>query len=306
MERTLDFEANKVELLTLDELKETYHEHYPDGTPVGGIYHDEFYSFILESLTDLGFTPVVKEIFAANNKDKYRPGVTRLPFAEEQFGEKNLKTYILRRVFANIEIMAVDGEFCMNMAVAYHQKGLQVAVGPFVHVCHNQSILSAKHSWANYSTGIGGKVRFADMNQALRNLKLTMDDWRTNYLSSEGLEKMKNMITFMKETPFYEDSLVNVLGTMLCKRVRHDSANKMIHDPKPYPLNASDLNAVAEKLLVTKGLSEQMSFWDIYNIFNSVIKPSQTDIPSIMPQLVSLNEVLLEELSARTSRTFDL
>ena len=110
----------------------------------------------------------------------------------------------------------------------------------------------------------------------------------------------------MKETPFFQDSLLYVLGTMLCKRVSNDSSNKTINDPIPYPLNASDLNTVAEKLLVEKKLRDELSFWDIYNVFNSVIKPNQTDIPSVIPQLVSLNEVLLEELSARTSRTFDL
>ena len=38
-ERKLDFTKGKVEVLTLDELKQTHRENYPDGNPVGDIYH---------------------------------------------------------------------------------------------------------------------------------------------------------------------------------------------------------------------------------------------------------------------------
>ena len=40
--RTLDFKTNRIELLSIDELEQTYRENMPDGTPVGGIYHFEF------------------------------------------------------------------------------------------------------------------------------------------------------------------------------------------------------------------------------------------------------------------------
>ena len=40
-ERKLDFERNKVEVLTLPELKQTYKEVAPDGRPALGMYHFE-------------------------------------------------------------------------------------------------------------------------------------------------------------------------------------------------------------------------------------------------------------------------
>ena len=40
-ERKLDFERNKVEVLTLPELKQTYKEVAPNGQPAFGMYHFE-------------------------------------------------------------------------------------------------------------------------------------------------------------------------------------------------------------------------------------------------------------------------
>ena len=40
-ERKLDFERNKVEVLTLPELKQTYKEVAPNGQPAFGMYHYE-------------------------------------------------------------------------------------------------------------------------------------------------------------------------------------------------------------------------------------------------------------------------
>ena len=37
--RTLDFTKEKVQVLTLEELEQSYHENHVDGTPVNGIYH---------------------------------------------------------------------------------------------------------------------------------------------------------------------------------------------------------------------------------------------------------------------------
>ena len=74
--KELDFQKNKVEVMTLDELSQTYRENYPNGLPVGGMYHFALIQQILEAFERYNLKYEVKEVFAANNNDRYRPGVT--------------------------------------------------------------------------------------------------------------------------------------------------------------------------------------------------------------------------------------
>lgn len=67
--------SNGVYSLTLDQLKETHKENYANGLPVMGIYHFAFIERLLELLQAAGISYEVNEIFAADNRDRYRPGV---------------------------------------------------------------------------------------------------------------------------------------------------------------------------------------------------------------------------------------
>ena len=151
-ERTLNFAEKSVQVLTLEELERSYHENLPTGDPVGGIYHFALIQQVLEAFEQRGLKPVVQEIFAAANRDSKRPGVTLLPQLEEKYGERAIEAHLLRRVYANIEIRSDETEDVVTcLAVAYHQKGIQLGIGPMVKVCHNQTILGAQDTIANYA-----------------------------------------------------------------------------------------------------------------------------------------------------------
>ena len=49
MERALDFSRNKTQELSLADLAKTYIENYPNGEPVGGIYHYVLINEMLEN-----------------------------------------------------------------------------------------------------------------------------------------------------------------------------------------------------------------------------------------------------------------
>ena len=150
-EKRLDFRQNKVQVLTLEELAQTAHEDYHNGLPVMGIYHWQLIDVLLESLEKANVKYEVQEIFAANNNSKDRPGVTIERRIAEEKGGNVLEAYTLRRVYANINLFdPCADDWQMNMAVAYHQSGIQVGFGPYVHVCHNQTILGAQDVVSNY------------------------------------------------------------------------------------------------------------------------------------------------------------
>ena len=86
-EKLLDFGNNKVEILTLDELKLTTGERYFGNQEQNGIAHHEFISKILEIILKIGLHAEVEPIYAAQNKSKHMQGVSILPELEKHHGD---------------------------------------------------------------------------------------------------------------------------------------------------------------------------------------------------------------------------
>ena len=287
---TLNFAEKPVQVLTLEELEKSYHENLPTGQPVGGIYHFELIGKVLETFEKRGLTPVVQEIFAAANRDSKRPGVTLLPQLEAQYGERAIEAHLLRRVYANIEIRSDEtDEMVTCLAVAYHQKGIQLGIGPMVKVCHNQTILGAQDVVSNYSC-YGGQSKKD---------KLTVEDvlakaqqWADDY---EPFQKIRReRMAQMKSAEFDHQDMYRLIGMLVEKRIMHDTQNDVLHQNVPYPLNSGQINETAENLMALISQNKPISYWDAYQELNTVLKPDRMDIPQVLPQSLALFETLKE------------
>ena len=177
METTLnnkffDFEKAKVQTLSLDQLARTHKENDIYGKPLRGIYHYDLLNQIIGMCNAQNYDVEVYDLFAAQNKDRNTPGVVLLPQVEAQYGERAVEAHILRRVFANIRITNFDdADHTTNLAVAFHQKGIQVGFGNMVMICHNQCMLCADQYISTYSEkgqGRGNGVTIPGMLTALR------------------------------------------------------------------------------------------------------------------------------------------
>ena len=287
---TLNFAEKSVQVLTLEELERSYHENLPTGQPVGGIYHFELIGRALEAFESRGLKPVVQEIFAAANRDSKRPGVTVLPQLEEQFGERAVKAHLLRRVYANIEIRSDETDDIVTcLAVAYHQKGIQLGIGPMVKVCHNQTILGAQDVVSNY-TCYGGQNRKD---------KLTVEDvlaraqqWADDYEPYQKIRRER--MAEMKSAQFDHQDMYRLIGMLVEKRILHDTQNDMLRQNAPYPLNSGQINETAENLMALMRHDEPISYWDAYQELNTVLKPDRMDIPQVLPQSLALFDCLKE------------
>ena len=296
--RTLDFKENKVQQLTLSELEHTYKENLIDGTPVGGVYHFVLIQQLLEIFEREGLKPEIQEIFAADNRDSKRPGVTLLPAIEEQKGEKALEAHVLRRVYANIALMSdASDKVVTNLAVAYHQKGIQVGIGPMVRVCHNQTILGAQDVASNYTCF--GRGRLDREQRSLEAIMAKATDWAQNYGEHQAVRK--EAVARMKSAAFCRDDLYRAVGILTEKRIVHDTAEPELHVSGCYPLNSAQINEVCEQLLfmhtpymLKTNYPEGMTYWDAYQNMNYVLKPDQMDIPQVLPQSLALFETLTE------------
>ena len=291
-ERKLNFAEQPVQVLTLEELERSYHENLPTGDPVGGIYHFALIQQVLEIFEKRGLKPVVQEIFAAANRDSKRPGVTLLPQLEEKFGERAIEAHLLRRVYANIEVRSDETDDIVTcLAVAYHQKGIQLGIGPMVKVCHNQTILGAQDVVSNY-TCYGGQSRKDKFT-----LEMVMDrtqQWADDY---EPYQKVRReRMAALKSAQMDRNGMLQLIGVLVEKRILHDTNNDVLRISQPYPLNSSQINETSEQLIALMRHDEPISYWDAYQQLNTVLKPNRMDIPQVLPQSLALFETIFEEL----------
>ena len=297
-QRQLNFAEAPVQVLTLEELEKSYHENLPTGDPVGGIYHFALISEVLEVFEQRGLKPVIQEIFAAANRDSRRPGVTLLPQLEEKYGERAIEAHLLRRVYANIEIRSDETDDIVTcLAVAYHQKGIQLGIGPMVKVCHNQTILGAQDVVSNYSCW---GMQKSD-GRCKKSEKLGVEDiitraqqWADDYEPYQKIRRER--MGMLKSAQMDRDGMLQLIGILVEKRILHDTANEVLRQSSPYPLNSSQINETSEQLIALMRHDEPISYWDAYQQLNTVLKPGRMDIPQVLPQSLALFETMVEQI----------
>lgn len=131
-----DFKANTIEQMNLDTLRRTYKENDIYGAPLKGIYHYQVIERMEEICRRNNLNYEVEEIFAAQNSNKNEPGVVLLPQVEEKFGAQAVEAHILRRIYTTIRIKNHEtDELTTTLVVAFHQNGIQAAIGPCVRIC---------------------------------------------------------------------------------------------------------------------------------------------------------------------------
>lgn len=297
-QRQLNFAEAPVQVLTLEELEKSYHENLPTGDPVGGIYHFALIGEVLEAFEQRGLKPVIQEIFAAANRDSRRPGVTLLPQLEEKYGERAIEAHLLRRVYANIEIRSDETDDIVTcLAVAYHQKGIQLGIGPMVKVCHNQTILGAQDVVSNYACW---GMQKSD-GRCKKSEKLGVEDiitraqkWADDYEPYQKIRRER--MGMLKSAQMDREGMLQLIGILVEKRILHDTANEVLRQSSPYPLNSSQINETSEQLIALMRHDEPISYWDAYQQLNTVLKPQRMDIPQVLPQSLALFQTMVEQI----------
>lgn len=297
-QRQLNFAEAPVQVLTLEELEKSYHENLPTGDPVGGIYHFALISEVLEVFEQRGLKPVIQEIFAAANRDSRRPGVTLLPQLEEKYGERAIEAHLLRRVYANIEIRSDETDDIVTcLAVAYHQKGIQLGIGPMVKVCHNQTILGAQDVVSNYACwGMqksDGRCKKSE-KLGVEDIIIRAQQWADDYEPYQKIRRER--MGLLKSAQMDREGMLQLIGILVEKRILHDTQNEVLRQSSPYPLNSSQINETSEQLIALMRHDEPISYWDAYQQLNTVLKPGRMDIPQVLPQSLALFETMVEQI----------
>ena len=286
-QQQFDFQKNGIEVMNFETLQRTYKENDIYNNPVQGIYHYQVIRRMMDICEKYNLDYEVEEIFAAQNRNKTQPGVSILPQVEQTHGEKAVEAHILRRIFATIRIRDWEtDELTTTLVVAYHQDGIQAAIGPCVKICHNQCILSPQRSISNY----GKKKVTTD------ELFETVDGWLANFevhLNEDNamFQRLKRRIIPMEEIYLY-------IGLLTALRVSHDSSDRNLSSTvETYPLNQSQISIFTEEVLKLAMSKGQITAWDLYNVATEIYKPGKTDFPALIPQNGAMAELLLSRLS---------
>jgi hypothetical protein len=277
-DKFFDFEKAKTQAITLEQLSRTHREDDVYGNPLRGIYHFDLFNKVIDECTELGYNVEVYDMFAAQNRDRQSPGVVRLPQVEAVKGQHAVEAHILRRVYANIRITDFDNdETTTNVAVAFHQKGIQIGFGPNVMICHNQCMLSPELYMSSYSEK-GKKGSGMDVAAMLDTLKSWLVDAR------HIIETDRERIAKMKETRITAEQMFLLIGLMTATRVKADTSRKSIRENITYPLNQSQITLFTEDMLEAYHDKEFVTAWDMYNSATNLYKANKMDIPALLPQ----------------------
>lgn len=277
-DKFFDFEKAKTQSITLEQLSRTHREDDVYGNPLRGIYHFDLFNKVIDECTELGYNVEVYDMFAAQNRDRQSPGVVLLPQVEEVKGQHAVEAHILRRVYANIRITDFDNdETTTNVAVAFHQKGIQIGFGPNVMICHNQCMLSPELYMSSYSEK-GKKGSGMDVAAMLDTLKSWLVDARNI------IETDRERIDKMKETRITAEQMFLLIGLMTATRVKADTSRKSIRENITYPLNQSQITLFTEDMLEAYHDKEFVTAWDMYNSATNLYKANRMDIPALLPQ----------------------
>ena len=295
MERALDFSRNKTQELSLADLAKTYIENYPNGEPVGGIYHYVLINEMLEKLEAAGLKPEVAQITAADNRDRMRPGVTIFKEMEAKYGEGSFESHALRRVYAIITVKDfADKDTDYNCAISYHQKGISVGFGPQVRVCSNMMIMGARYFLSTTSLGgiMGRQENMKNVNELLTKADELIAGFSTSVV--EWRQKQDDLRYVTLEA----NQCRVIFGRLMEERILYDTQNKDLHTSTIYPLNDTFIKLAYERYLAYLRTSEhkQITAWEFYNLLNEDLKPSRVDMPLLQPQMVRLNDFLFNEL----------
>lgn len=282
--RALNFEEQKIQELDFQTLKQTYKENDVHGNPLRGVYHYQVINEILDRCDRYGLNYNIQDMFAANNNSKQYPGVSILPQVEAIHGTGAPEAHILRRIYTTVNIQdQQDEELTTNIAIAYHQEGVQVAFGTTVKICRNLTILGADQIVSNY----GSKKLSNDL------IFQSVDNWLMNF--GEYKERDYRIINEMKKINTTRADVFRLIGILTAIRVSFDNSIGDVRERLGnYPLNQAQISIFTENYLRETEARENdnMSLWDVYNLGTHIYKPEKVEIPNILPQTEALFNVL--------------
>jgi hypothetical protein len=282
----LDFNVNKVETITLEELKESVHEVSVGSRPLNGIQHFELFDRLGEIMTRRNVEMSLDKIYVASNQSKTLPGTTIIQDRVDKYGPGDHKNFLFRRMLGRVFIE--DGsnpEHNYSIAVSFHQDGIQIGMGPNVRICQNLCILGSERMISTYGNEKVDVSKLMDI----------VDDWMSRRV--EYIVKDMRILDKMKEIEVNFKIARAIIGELSILRVFHDNFDSKV----PFVLNNSEINRFTEKYLTAVQFNPRepienhkvISLYDFYNNATDQIKPGKTDLTNLIDTTSQISKYLM-------------
>ena len=302
-EHFLDWNTNKVQDITMEQLSQTSRELGGNGAPNNGILHYVFIRQILDMCAQHHFKAEIKDLFACKQGSSQWPGVSVVDNIAKRINEpellqqRNIHATIVRRVFCNIALTDFNqsNEYTNALTISYSQRGIQAAVGQHVYACHNMTILGADQTISTFNDGsYNSNGKYVRNKFTYEDVLAKIDEWLSHMdaIAHDGYEKIEKM----KRTVIPANVMYGLFGLLSAYRVQCDTMNKEIKIKETYPLNNYQLNTFIETCLIKAKHNAYadpnhngfITAWDFYNAATDTQKAKQMDSVQIIPQNVAM------------------
>ncbi|MBC8315243.1 MAG: hypothetical protein H8E51_07045 [Bacteroidetes bacterium] len=285
IKKVLDFKANPVEVLTLDELEQTASERNSGNKPIFGVEHHELFGMIIAKMTSMNVQYDVQKIYASDGGEKSFRGASRLPYMEKDFGEKSLQSWLLRRIIGSIHLkQGASKESVGSVGISFHQRGIQISYGQHIKLCKNMSIYGIKNVMSTYGEEYNKIPNITKMIEVV-------GDW----VAEHELKRARDLkiIKRMKETSVNYQKACEIIGEMSVLRIGKD----ILRTEKHYALSQTQITKFTERYVrdFRENPENVNNLWKLYNMGTQFHKPGETDIPLIVPNNVTLSDYLINK-----------
>ena len=196
-----------------------------------------------------------------------------------------------------------EGGSSPAIALSYSQHGIQIGIGPNIHICRNQTILCANQLIANY-----GYCRIDMDKKELAGpdwWRPTVRGWMEEVAMGVMQREWAEIIQSLDEQLVYESDMQQIFGGLMQLRIQADTSEKSLRTGDVPPLTQSQINHCMEKVLIKhfgKGGAGMCTKWDILNAMTDTLKPLNNseglrvpicDTSRLLPQLARCAEYLL-------------
>ncbi len=283
-ERTLEFKKKATtEVITLDELKLTQSIMDPDIPE-----HYEFFNDILKLCEEKGIKTEIGEILINNGGISKFPGAAKIKRLEDQYGENNIQSYLIRRALTVISFTDyAKSDMTYGIALNYIQNGVQLALGNSVHACDNLCIYG-ENLIGTYGHGRGNNLGY---NKVLEHVEGWLGSIKKKVKQDNDIIKKLKSVIFNHESTneFFGRLTRRAMENKVLKDINAPLAEQQVKDFQRLYLERIDYGRNDE------AYHRVPSLWDFLNIGTEVLSLKHTDPFQVLVANNNLNEYVMEE-----------
>ena len=258
------------------QLKRTIDETTLGHQSINGIKHVELYDRTIDILDKRGYKPVIEPIWVSEAGSRKLPGISLIPRYEQDFGEKAIEAHIIRRLLGRLIMNAEDDTTTnMNIALAYHQDGYQIAIGANVKICSNLCIFGGflLSSYGPHKIDNGNIFKVLD-----------------NHIEKfEQVRKYnQELLQRMIDTPINEEYIIDFTG-----RMEQMAVKQAYLKGGTAPLNIGQVSTFTRNVLMAMEEDNMKNLYHLYNAGTALHKVDSNDIVTLLPANNTMSNFML-------------